>query len=128
MSDAVRVLVTEDDEVIREVLVLALMDEGYEVQSASNGIIALEISARWRPHLILLDMMMPEMDGWTLLERLRDQSELASIPAVVISANRRIKGQAETLGVEAVIQKPFDLAEVVKIARAALKRSFSTPS
>jgi two-component system response regulator MprA len=60
-----RVLVVDDDPGIREVLLLGLEEDGYEARAVENGAVALSTLAVWRPDLIILDLMMPEMDGWT---------------------------------------------------------------
>ena len=81
-----RVLVVEDDEDMREVLRRRLEKEGWAVSEAANGREALERVAESRPELILLDLMMPEMDGFQFLEEVRKQEEWRSIPVVVVTA------------------------------------------
>ena len=71
VGDQKRVLVVDDDASIRELLSTALEDDGYEVVPAINGADALSVCERWRPDVIVLDLMMPIMDGWTFAKRLR---------------------------------------------------------
>jgi CheY-like chemotaxis protein len=114
---AKRVLVVDDDASIRELLSTALEDDGYEVVPASNGKDALSVVERWRPDVIVLDLMMPIMDGWTFAKRLREREE---IPLVVLSAANDLGRHAKALGAADVIAKPFDLDQLLpKVARAA---------
>jgi two-component system, chemotaxis family, chemotaxis protein CheY len=112
-----RVLVVDDDASIRELLSTALEDDGYEVMPAMNGQDALAVCARWRPDVIVLDLMMPVMDGWTFAKRLRETDE---IPIVVLSAATDLARHAKTIGAADVVGKPFDLDQLLpKVARAA---------
>jgi CheY-like chemotaxis protein len=112
-----RVLVVDDDPSIRELLSAALEDDGYEVVPAANGQDALAICARWRPDVIVLDLMMPVMDGWTFAKRLK---EVDDIPIVVLSAANDLERHAKNLGAAFVVGKPFDLDQLLpKVALAA---------
>ena len=112
-----RVLVVDDDASIRELLSAALEDDGYEVLPAKNGQDALAVCERWRPDVIVLDLMMPVMDGWTFAKRLRERDD---IPIVVLSAANDLERHAKSLGAAFVEGKPFDLDQLLpKVARAA---------
>ncbi len=112
-----RVLVVDDDASIRELLSTALEDDGYEVVPATNGEDALSVVDRWRPDVIVLDLMMPVMDGWTFAKRLREHDE---IPIVVLSAVNDVNRHAKSIGAAAVVGKPFDLDQLLpKVAQAA---------
>jgi two-component system response regulator CpxR len=81
------VLVVDDDDAIREVIAEVLRDEGYDVACAGNGEQALtELRRERHPDLMLLDLMMPVMSGWELLELLQSNDDLSQIPVVVVSA------------------------------------------
>jgi two-component system, chemotaxis family, chemotaxis protein CheY len=108
-----RVLVVEDDDAIRSLLDLVLTDEGYDVRTAEHGGTALDVLERWSPHLILLDLMMPVLDGWDFRARQVAHTSWASIPVIVLSAMYDASRQAELLAVAAVLAKPFDLDHVV---------------
>jgi two-component system chemotaxis response regulator CheY len=83
------VLVVEDDEDVREAVATILEDEGYTVVTASQGREALEVLANGaRPCLVLLDLMMPVMDGWQVLEEMQRHASMANIPVIVLSASR----------------------------------------
>ena len=114
MSPAV--LVVDDDRHIRELLVDALLGEGYRAIAASNGQEALDAVAREIPEVILLDLMMPVMDGWTFAARYHEQRGTADVPIVVLSASRDLPDTAVGLqahGVRACLAKPFDLDAVL---------------
>jgi len=113
-----RVLVVDDDASIRELLATALADDGYEVVPATNGEDALAVCERWRPDVIVLDLMMPVMDGWQFATELRARDE--DIPIVLLSAARDLRMHAKNLSAAEIIEKPFDLSELLpKIAKVA---------
>jgi len=112
------VLVVDDDQDIRELLVSVLSDDGYVAESARNGREALDKLEEWRADVVVLDLMMPIMDGWTFAERLREQRR--KIPIIVISAANDVKRHAQTVGAVDVIPKPFDIDSLLpRIQRAA---------
>ena len=111
-------LVVDDDPDIRELLFTALADEGFEVVPAANGEEALAIIKTFRPDVIVLDLMMPVMDGWQFAGELHQRDE--DIPLVLLSAARDLPAHAKSLGAAEIIAKPFDLSELLpKIARVA---------
>ena len=113
-----RVLVVDDDPDIRELLFTALEDDGFEVVPAGNGQEALAIIETFRPDVIVLDLMMPVMDGWQFAAELRKRDE--EIPIVLLSAARDLRTHAKALSAAEIIEKPFDLGELLpKIARVA---------
>jgi two-component system, chemotaxis family, chemotaxis protein CheY len=104
-----RVLVVDDDPSIQGFLAEALADEGYEVRTAGNGREALVVLHGWRPDLILLDLMMPEMDGWAFRAEQRTLPEAATVPVIVLSATRDLDAKTRDLEPAQVFSKPFDL-------------------
>jgi CheY-like chemotaxis protein len=109
MSDGRRVLVVEDEGTLRGFLVEALGDEGYDVRAAEHGREALEALAHWQPNVIVLDLMMPVMDGWTFRREQRARGLALGVPLVLLSAVADLDSQSAQLGASAVISKPFDL-------------------
>ena len=106
------VLVVDDDDTIRDTVADALELEGYVVGRARAGEEALGQVRAGPPRVIVLDLMMPIMDGWTFVERCRAESLCADIPIVVVSASHNLRSAASRLtakGVSAVIAKPFSL-------------------
>lgn len=106
-----RVLVIEDDEAIREAVAEVLAAEGYEVTEAANGLEGLHEARARPPSLIVLDLMMPTMNGWQFREAQRQEPTLADIPVIVISAYCDIEGPS--LYESARFPKPFDLVTLL---------------
>jgi CheY-like chemotaxis protein len=113
-SDGARVLVVEDDVGIRSFLADLLGDEGYQVREAEDGRAALPVLEAWRPDLIVLDLMMPNLDGFGFRAAQREQPETREIPVVVVTARQKL-GAAELaeLAPAAVLAKPFDAAALL---------------
>ena len=102
-----KVMVVDDEPSIRDLIVAVLEDEGYDVVAATNGRRALELMPSERPDLVIMDIMMPEMDGREAYRRLRDLPDLAQTPVVLMSAATapgRLGPRAA-----AFLPKPFDL-------------------
>lgn len=105
------VLVVDDQEAIRDTLQTALDDEGFTVETAANGQEALDILRRWKPCVILLDLMMPVMDGWAFCA---EQKRVGNtVPVVLLSAAGALEEHQKTLQVVGVIAKPFDIDRVI---------------
>ena len=112
--DSRRALVVDDDAVIREAVAEALEMEGYETRTAADGAQALARMEDWTPHVIVLDLMMPVMDGWHFREAQRAHPAASGVPVVVLSASQRLAEAQETLGPAAVLSKPFRLADLLE--------------
>lgn len=111
MAELKRILHVEDDEDILMIARLALADlGGFEVMQCMSGPEAVEKGAAFAPNLLLLDFMMPEMNGLQTLQALRAQAPLADVPAIFMTAKQIEVGDAEFggLGVLGKITKPFD--------------------
>ena len=117
------ILVVDDDPDILEALSEILESEGFGIQQARNGLEALELVAKLQPNLILLDLMMPVMDGWEFAERMRGRSDWAQIPVIVLSADRNIGTKARELGALGYLAKPFELNELLSLVQASLQDS-----
>ena len=112
-QDAQRlVLVVDDDPDILQTLALCLSTEGYRVLMAINGRAALEILETEQPAAILLDLMMPVMDGWQFVAEL-DARGLRRGPLLVVSADRAVQTHAARLKASGYLTKPFDLDELL---------------
>ncbi len=114
-----RVLVVDDDPDILDALSEILEAEGYEVQRARNGREALQRLEQGHPNLILLDLMMPVMDGW---EFARSLDPRARPPIVVLSADRNVSIKASEIGALGWLAKPFELSELLSVVRRACPR------
>ena len=115
------VLVVDDDLPLRGMLSAALRRRGFQVYLAGDGAEALSALTVNRPDIILLDLMMPDVNGWDFLQRLKERGFLGQIPIVVISAHLRIDPQAILqMGVNAILPKPFNLNELVDLIESLL--------
>lgn len=123
MSTDTTILVVEDDDAIRDVLEAALVDEGYAVRTVRHGQAALEALHDSPPNVILLDLMLPVLDGWEFLEA-RVRRELAlDTRVIVLSASRRAAAlERERLAVWAVVAKPFELDDLLAVVGRAAER------
>ena len=114
-KDSHKILVVDDDADIREVLSEVLIESGHDVKTASNGLEALRIlrEGAWAPCLVLLDLMMPVMDGYLFLEHRRKDPALASIPITVITAGRQV--DVERLHGATLVAKPIRLPALMSL-------------
>jgi CheY-like chemotaxis protein len=108
IGDGKRVLVVEDDDDIRSALAELLESEGYEVTSAADGRQGIERALARPPDVILLDLMMPVMNGWEFREEQKRDPTIAGVPVVVVSAVSRASIDASE-----VIAKPFSIDDVL---------------
>jgi CheY-like chemotaxis protein len=110
-----RVLVVDDAPAIRELIAVNLELEGYAVDRAGDGEEALAAVARQRPDVITLDVMMPRLDGFATIERLRADPDTARIPVVLVTgrASAADRARGEQLRVDGFLAKPFEPAELL---------------
>jgi two-component system response regulator MprA len=115
------ILVVEDDVDCREAVVAALECDGYHVLAASNGYEAL-ILARGdvRPAMILLDLMLPVMDGWQFLSLQQSERDICGIPVVLFSGERELGRRAQELRVAGWLRKPVDLQQLLATVERAI--------
>ena len=118
-GNAARVLVVDDDAEIADTMAEILEFEGYSVAVARDGVHALERIPECEPDVILLDLMMPRMTGFEVIERLR--KERKTTPVVVVSANQGY--EASDLKVAGKVRKPFGLAQLLDAVTAALHQT-----
>ncbi len=121
----VRILYIEDNPENRLLVKRILEAEGYSVIEAADGLAGLEIAARMQPDLILLDINLPEMDGYDLARRFRDTPGLQQVPILAITANVMQGDRERTLeaGCDGYIQKPIDVDRLPEQVRAAMQRT-----
>jgi DNA-binding response OmpR family regulator len=121
-----RILVIEDDEHIAQGLKLNLSLQGYEVATAGNGTLGLQMWKEWNPHLIVLDIMLPGLDGLSVLRHIRLEDQ--RLPVLILSAkgesNDKVKGFS--YGVDDYLAKPFNLEEfLMRVDRLLTRSSWS---
>jgi len=107
------ILVVEDDDAVRHLLSDALQDAGFAVATAMDGFDALDQIEQHPPDAILLDLMMPSMDGWDFLEQFRARRCCAKIPVGILSAAPTLLKTADSWGVQVAIGKPFTLESLI---------------
>ncbi|HKF00374.1 MAG TPA: response regulator [Actinomycetes bacterium] len=117
-----RVLIVDDDRVIQELLRVNLELEGYQVEIASDGEEALRRFEAFRPELVLLDIMMPRLDGWQVARRLKEREAARAVPVVVVSARAQDADmqRGSEIGVAAYVTKPFDPIVLMDVVRRLL--------
>jgi CheY-like chemotaxis protein len=119
--DKLKVLYVDDDPDIREIAIMSLgLDPDMDVRGEGSGAEALLAARSWQPNAILLDVMMPSMDGPTTLRHLRECAETTAIPVIFITARAQSREVDEYLamGALAVIVKPFDPMTLAKSVRS----------
>ena len=117
-----KILIVDDDENICELLNLYLKKDGFDTSTAYNGRQAVEFAEKYNPDLILLDIMLPELDGWQVCREIRKKSE---VPIIMLTAKGETfdKILGLELGADDYVTKPFDTKEVVARIKAVLRRS-----
>ena len=127
MAEKQRILIVDDDENIAELISLYLMKECYETKIVNDGEAALKIFPDFRPNLILLDLMLPGIDGYQVCRELRTISQ---VPIIMLSAKGEIfdKVLGLELGADDYMIKPFDSKELVARVKAVLRRYQAVPA
>ncbi len=117
------VLVVDDDPAIRGLLADALREEGYSVDLAAHGREALEAMRLSRPSTVIVDLMMPVMDGFSFIEQSHKERLSDGVPIVVISAVQDAIRRVADVPVQAIVAKPFDLDDLVKLVGLYAERN-----
>jgi two-component system OmpR family response regulator len=122
----VRVLVVDDEATLAELLSMALRYEGWEVRSAADGAAAVRTAREFRPDAVVLDVMLPDIDGLDVLRRLR--AEIPDIPVLFLTARDAVEDRIAglTAGGDDYVTKPFSLEEVVARLRGLMRRAGRT--
>lgn len=124
-----KILVIDDDLAINELIKVNLELAGYQVVQAFDGIKGFALAKQELPSLVVLDVMMPEVDGFTVAQRIRKHGETAETPILMLTAlsqiNDKVKGF--DIGVDDYLVKPFEMDELLVRVRALLKRTMQIP-
>lgn len=124
-----KILVVDDDLAINELIKVNLELQGYSVLQAFNGTEGFALVKQELPALVILDVMMPEVDGFTVAQRIRQLEETVEIPIIMLTAlselNNKVNGF--NLGVDDYLTKPFEIEELLVRVRALLKRTSQIP-
>ncbi|MFI7024525.1 response regulator transcription factor [Micromonospora sp. NPDC049900] len=122
-GEPVRVLVVDDEPTLTDLLSMALRYEGWQVRTAGDGTAAVRAARQFRPDAVVLDVMLPDLDGFQVLRRLREES--ATLPVLFLTARDAVEERIAglTVGGDDYVTKPFSLEEVIARLRALLRRS-----
>ena len=118
-----RILAVDDEPMLTDLLAMALRMEGWEVRTAASGLEALQVAREFEPDALVLDVMMPDLDGMSVLRRLRESGNL--VPVVFLTAKDAVADRIAglTAGGDDYVTKPFSLEEVIARLRAVIRRS-----
>jgi two-component system OmpR family response regulator len=121
MADPARILVVDDEPSIVDFISLGLRHEGFEVRTAPDGRVALRVVDEFKPHLVVLDLMMPRMDGWELCRALSGERQRGIL---ILSARDEVTDRVQglELGADDYLVKPFEFTELLARVRAVLRR------
>lgn len=124
-----KILVIDDDTAINELIKINLELNGYSVIQAFNGVDGFAKAKQELPALVILDVMMPEVDGFTVAQRIRQSSEIAEIPIIMLTALSQLNDKVNgfNIGVDDYLTKPFEIDELLVRVRALLKRTQQIP-
>jgi two-component system OmpR family response regulator len=122
-----RVLVVDDEQTLAELLTMALRYEGWDVRSANDGLSAVRSVREFRPDVVVLDVMLPDIDGLEVLRRLR--ADASDVPVLFLTARDAVEDRIAglTAGGDDYVTKPFSLEEVVARLRGLMRRAGATP-
>lgn len=117
-------LIVDDDQPIRNLVRHILRRIGVEAREAANGLEAMQLIQEQRPKLIFLDLMMPQMNGWDVLDALAADGLLDELPIIVLTAvdSQRTEGLTDR-GVRAILTKPFEVDELIRTTNRVLSES-----
>jgi len=119
-----KILAIDDDYVVLELLKETLMLEGYDVICVSSGLDGLEQLIKEKPDLVLLDVMMPQFDGYEICKKIKECKSTADIPIIFVSAKAQPEDLeiAFSLGADDYVIKPFDMKDLTDRVKAAIKK------
>jgi len=127
MAESKKILVADDEQQLALAVKIRLQSKGYAVVTASDGQQALQLAAQEKPDLILLDVLMPVMDGYSCLRELNTRFGRGKIPVIILTARDRMKDLFELEGIEDYVIKPFDHEDLlVRIERVFKRREGKT--
>jgi DNA-binding response OmpR family regulator len=124
MAEGKKILVVDDEQQLALAVKIRLQSHGYQVVTANNGQMALEVAEKERPDLVILDVLMPVMDGYSTLRELNAKFGRGKLPIIILTARDRMKDLFELEGIEDYVIKPFDHEDLlIRIERVFKRRA-----
>jgi DNA-binding response OmpR family regulator len=119
------VLVVDDEDLTRQMLSMLLKLDGHDCMEAEDGLEALEKALKYGPDAIILDVMMPNMDGITVCKKLRENPQTALVPIIMLSGRSSVDAEGEGLeaGANAYLRKPMDPKEMLRLLKDLMERA-----
>ncbi|MBN1870625.1 MAG: response regulator [Candidatus Omnitrophica bacterium] len=117
-----KILVVDDEIELVELVKIRLESDGYEVLTANSGLEGLSKAAGEQPDLIILDISMAEMDGYTVIQKLREEPKTKNIPVIILTAYAKMKSLFELEGISDYIVKPFEPKDFLERVGKVLKK------
>jgi two-component system, cell cycle response regulator len=118
-----RILIVDDEAAVADLIEAVLVGEGYTVAIARDGVQGILLARDWKPDLVLMDIMLPGIDGTTAIRRLKSDPATAELPIVAMSAGRTIRRQSNELAdADAALAKPFDIEALLAQIEFLLSR------
>lgn len=128
MADSRKILIADDEPQLALAIKIRLQSKGYQVVTASDGQAALALAGQERPDLIILDVLMPVMDGYSCLRELNTRFGRGTFPVIILTARDRMKDLFELEGIEDYVIKPFDHEDLLlRIERVLKRRAAKAP-
>ncbi|MBN1991286.1 MAG: response regulator [Anaerolineae bacterium] len=125
MGAQTRILSIEDDPEMRGLLQLILERKGYHVSGVKRGELGLELLKSLKPDVLLLDLMLPDIDGWEIYRQMKADKELSTVPIIIISARDQKQDAAaghQVLGNDRYLKKPFEIDELIRTVCAVVEK------
>jgi DNA-binding response OmpR family regulator len=122
MAEPKKILIADDEEQLALAVKIRLQSKGYQVLTAPDGRQALEMIAQQQPDLVLLDILMPVMDGYSCLREINRRMGRGRVPVIILTARDRMKDLFELEGIEDYVIKPFDHEDLLVRIERVLKR------
>ena len=125
MPPQARILSIEDEPGMSSLIQLIFERQGHRVISVKSGEFGLEMLKSLRPDVLLLDLMLPDIDGWDVYQQMKEDEELAQVPVIIVSARDRdqdARSGRHVIGEDRFIEKPFDVKNLIKVVNEALEK------
>lgn len=126
-TKAAKILVIDDESEITQIIEAFLQNAGYEVATENSSVVGIELAKQFKPDLVLLDIMMPNMDGYEICDELKKSSETRTVPVIFLTGkdSRDDKGKSFQVGGDMFVKKPFScerLLEIINIVLASVAK------